>query len=237
MPTFTSNFNFNKPLVNDPIDEDLWGGQLNDNWDSIDSLLDAFIPIGTKLGYTGTTAPNSRWLLAHGQEISRTTYAAYFALVGTAYGIGDSSTTFNMPDYRGRVAVGLDNLGGTPANRITDANADSLNNTGFGDETDQGTNADTGGHALIEDELPNHFHNNGLVNDNANIYVYGSTSDDTPGLATRSVQEETTGENTQGLTSSVGGDQPHSHAGSVWTGTTGANAQPSIAEAVIIRVL
>ncbi len=39
MPTFTSNFNFNKPNVNSADDEDIWGGQLNENWDSLDSLL------------------------------------------------------------------------------------------------------------------------------------------------------------------------------------------------------
>lgn len=39
MPTLTPNYSFNQPLVNDPVDEDLWGGQLNSNWGSIDSLL------------------------------------------------------------------------------------------------------------------------------------------------------------------------------------------------------
>ena len=39
MPNLTTNFSFNKPLVNNAVDEDLWGGQLNDNWDSIDGIL------------------------------------------------------------------------------------------------------------------------------------------------------------------------------------------------------
>lgn len=39
MPNLTTNYSFNKPLVNDATDEDLWGGYLNDNWDSVDSLL------------------------------------------------------------------------------------------------------------------------------------------------------------------------------------------------------
>ncbi|CAB4214613.1 hypothetical protein UFOVP1454_54 [uncultured Caudovirales phage] len=41
MPTLTTNYSFNKPLVNDPVDEDLWGGQLNTNFDTLDSLLGA----------------------------------------------------------------------------------------------------------------------------------------------------------------------------------------------------
>jgi len=48
MPTPTTNFAFNKPLVNDPIDEDIWGGQLNDNWDSVDAILP--VPAASKFG-------------------------------------------------------------------------------------------------------------------------------------------------------------------------------------------
>ncbi len=48
MPTQTTNFDFNKPLVNNAADEDLWGGQLNDNWDSIDDILP--VPAASKFG-------------------------------------------------------------------------------------------------------------------------------------------------------------------------------------------
>ena len=54
------------------------------------------------------TAP-SGWLLCYGQEVSRVTYAALFAVVSTTFGIGDGATTFNMPDLRGRVPLGKDN--------------------------------------------------------------------------------------------------------------------------------
>ena len=80
----------------------------------------AGIPIGGMIPYGGTTAPNG-WLLCYGQQVSRTTYAALFAVIGTAYGVGDASTTFNVPDKRGRVSVGKDDMGGTPANRVTNA--------------------------------------------------------------------------------------------------------------------
>jgi|GEM_PF-950837 Microcystin-dependent protein len=49
----------------------------------------------------------SGYLAANGQAVSRTTYAALFALLGTYYGVGDGSTTFNLPDYRARTTVGL----------------------------------------------------------------------------------------------------------------------------------
>lgn len=52
-------------------------------------------------------------LLCFGQAVSRTTYAALFSVIGTAFGAGDGSTTFNLPDMRGVVPVGLDNMGGT----------------------------------------------------------------------------------------------------------------------------
>lgn len=63
------------------------------------------IPIGASIDFWGTTAPNSSFVLAYGQAISRTTYSALFSLLGTTYGPGDGSTTFNVPDLRGRVVA------------------------------------------------------------------------------------------------------------------------------------
>ena len=78
------------------------------------------VPVGAVLPFGGTTEP-ANWLFARGQAVSRTTYATLFAAIGTAFGAGDGSTTFNVPDLRGRVPVGRDNMGGTPANRVTAA--------------------------------------------------------------------------------------------------------------------
>ena len=78
----------------------------------------AGIPTGTVNPYAGTTAP-SDWLLCYGQAINRTTYSALFSVISTTYGIGDGSTTFNLPDLRGRVVAGQDDMGGTSANRLT----------------------------------------------------------------------------------------------------------------------
>jgi microcystin-dependent protein len=63
------------------------------------------IPIGALLPYAGTAAP-PRFLLCNGAAVSRTTYAALFAVIGTTYGAGDGSTTFNLPDLQGRTPVG-----------------------------------------------------------------------------------------------------------------------------------
>lgn len=84
-----------------------------------DAVAEAALPAGFgPVPSAGTTAPTG-WLLCFGQAVSRTTYAALFAAIGTTYGAGNGTTTFNLPDMRGRVAAGLDNMGGTTASRIT----------------------------------------------------------------------------------------------------------------------
>lgn len=77
------------------------------------------IPIGASIDFWGATAPNSSFVLAYGQAISRTTYSALFSMFSTTYGAGDGSTTFNVPDLRGRVVAGRDDMGGSAASRLT----------------------------------------------------------------------------------------------------------------------
>jgi microcystin-dependent protein len=104
------------------------------------------VPIGAVMDYAGASAPNG-WLFCYGQAVSRTTYSALFAALSTTYGSGDGSTTFNLPDYRGRVLAGKDDMGGTSANRLTNQsgglNGDTLGTTG-GSET----------HTLIVAQIP-----------------------------------------------------------------------------------
>lgn len=76
----------------------------------------ALVPTGTFLAYGGSSAPTG-YLLCFGQAVSRSTYSDLFAVLSTAYGVGDGSSTFNLPDYRGRIPVGADAMGGTAANR------------------------------------------------------------------------------------------------------------------------
>lgn len=86
---------------------------------------------GTVLPFAGSTAPDG-WLLCYGQAVSRTTYAVLFAVIGTTYGIGDGSTTFNVPDLRGRVAAGKDDMGGSAAGVITKTLTGTRASTGNG---------------------------------------------------------------------------------------------------------
>lgn len=72
-----------------------------------ESLRNALIPTGTLLGTARAAAPTG-FLLCQGQAVSRTTYAVLFAAIGTTYGAGDGTTTFNLPDLRGSVPVGAD---------------------------------------------------------------------------------------------------------------------------------
>lgn len=68
-------------------------------------ILYADNPIGTILPYGGTEAPKG-WMLCQGQAVSRTDYADLFAVIGTSFGTGDGSTTFNLPDLRGEFLRG-----------------------------------------------------------------------------------------------------------------------------------
>jgi len=83
-------------------------------------------PVGIVQDFAGSAAP-AGWFLCYGQAISRTGYPELFQVIGTTFGTGDGSTTFNLPDARGRVTAGVDNMGGTPANHLSSA---ALGNTG-----------------------------------------------------------------------------------------------------------
>jgi microcystin-dependent protein len=81
------------------------------------------MPTGAILPFAGTSAPTG-FLMCDGTAVSRSTYATLFAVIGTAYGTGNGSTTFNLPDYRDRTlfmrsdkAVGKTSLGSIPDHR------------------------------------------------------------------------------------------------------------------------
>ena len=97
----------------------------------------ASLPAGTIVQWPGATAP-ANWLLCQGQAVSRTTYASLFAAIGVQYGAGDGTTTFNLPNLKGRVAVGLDS---------SQTEFDTLGETG-GAKT----------HTLSISEMPSHTH-------------------------------------------------------------------------------
>lgn len=113
------------------------------------------LPAGSISPYAGAVAPDG-WLLMYGQAVSRATYGALFLAIGTVYGAGDGSTTFNLPDARGRTLFGKDNMGGVAANRATTGNG-GLNGVTLG--AVGGAEAVT----LSAAQMPNHGHGGGYA--------------------------------------------------------------------------
>lgn len=77
-------------------------------------------PPGTVVEFAGTVVPNG-WVLVSGQALSRSGEARAFDVVGTVFGPGDGSSTWNTPDLRGRITAGMDNMGFGAAGRLTGA--------------------------------------------------------------------------------------------------------------------
>jgi len=132
------------------------------------ALANIICPIGTVIDYAGTLEPAAvqgvTWAYPYGQALSRTTYATLFARLGTTYGVGNGTTTFNLPDYRGRVGAGRDDMGAVSADRITAGIA--------------GFNGDTLGASGGDQRLHQHNH---AVTDPGHLHVIAppSSSDTT----------------------------------------------------------
>lgn len=105
------------------------------NWRS---MTDLGPPVGEMKMVLSDTPPNG-YLLMYGQAVSRTTYGNLFSAFGTNFGVGDGSTTFNLPDMRGRFPLGQDDMGGSSANRVTDTRADTIGSSSGSELTTLGT--------------------------------------------------------------------------------------------------
>ena len=168
------------------------------------------LPVGVIQAYAGVNTP-SDWLFCDGSLISRTTYADLFTVIGESYGSGDGSTTFNLPDLRGRVPVGKDDMGGNSA-YILSTNGNILGYSGGEDI-----------HTLTVDEMPYHEHQVEYYRDGS----YGSQgaarwNGTTGDYVTAGGPEWVTNGNVRGK--GVGGDQPHN------------NMQPYLITNYIIKV-
>jgi microcystin-dependent protein len=182
------------------------------------------VPTGVILDFAGTSAPTG-YLLAYGQDVSRETYADLFSVIGETFGAGNGVTTFTLPDHRGRVSAGKDDMGGSSANRITSAlNGDTLGATG-GSETHTLTGAESGQKAISSASVtisdPGHTHATGA--NSINVAAGGDTyrNSGTSGTATSS--------NTTGITATF--TLAASDAGSAHN-----NTQPTIILNKIIKI-
>lgn len=145
---------------------------IGSNTSAINALSSQVSSIQTSMGtmqavadykHSGQTADHGKWLLCDGRTISRTTYAALFAVLGTVHGTGDGSTTFNLPNPAGRSLLtsgqGLTTeLGTIGTNRVVGAKGGSE------------------GHVLTVAEMPAHSHtytNQTIVAD-ASLSLLGS---------------------------------------------------------------
>lgn len=103
-------------------------------------IVNDSVPVGSIQAYGGISAPDN-WLICDGSAVSRTEYAELFQAIGITYGVGDGSTTFNLPDLRGKVAIGQ-------------STAYELGASG-GEKTHLHS---TGNHTLTLNEIPSHAH-------------------------------------------------------------------------------
>ena len=138
------------------------------------------LPIGGIIAFDSDTIPNG-WLLCDGRAVSRTEYAELFKAIGTKHGSGDGSTTFNLPNPKGRTLVGKDS---------SDTDFNTLGKTG-GEKT----------HTLTVDEMPSHTHK--IQVRSGNIGDYYGDPPLTDGNAGNLIQG--------GDTKSTGGSQPHNN--------------------------
>lgn len=104
----TPTYGLRYPDLDDPDNVPTDMGELAiDVENALKAVAAAVLPAGALFPYAGG-APPTGFLLCDGTAVSRTTYAALFAAIGTAYGSGDGVSTFNVPNLRGRVPAGLD---------------------------------------------------------------------------------------------------------------------------------
>lgn len=92
----------------------------------VDNLFSLAVPSGAVIAFARNTAP-SGWLICDGSGVSRTTYAALFAAIGTTFGAGNGTTTFNLPDLRAEFIRGWDAGRGVDGGRAFGSTQDSQN--------------------------------------------------------------------------------------------------------------
>ncbi len=190
------------------------------------------IPLGTSLEYWGSTAPNSSFVFPFGQAISRTTYATLWTLFSNQYGNGDGSTTFNIPDLRGRVVAGVDNMGGSAANRITNAGSGIVGTT-------LGANGGAETQTLTAAQMPSHTHTGTTATMNSNTaHSHTQTIPGGSAVGGGGAFGFDTAQASTVATSTVNIDHTHGFTtGSAGSGSAHVNVQPTIICNRILRII
>ena len=103
--TFTGSVSMSSQILNGLASPTTLDGAASKGY--VDTTLASFggLPVGSTIPFAAAAAPTG-WLLCNGSTVSRTTYAALFAVIGVTWGVGDGSTTFAIPDLQGRTAIG-----------------------------------------------------------------------------------------------------------------------------------
>jgi len=156
-------------------------GNLKDSGKNVDDI----IPSGFIGPFAGSTAP-SGWILCGGQEVSRSTFSSLFSAIGSTFGNGDGSTTFNVPDLRDRFPLGDRDQGQSDANRVDNFNT-ALGDSGGSDE-----------HQLSIAEMPSHGHTQVTTGTSGGLIQVSAGGGDIGGQDANS-------------TRSTGGNQPHNN--------------------------
>lgn len=185
---------------------------------------------GVMLPFAGNTPP-AHGLMCYGQAVSRTTFSELFKVIGTTYGAGNGTTTFNVPDCRGRTLAGKDNMGGTAAGRITTAGA------GF-DGTALGAAGGVQEHTLTAAQMPSHTHTVTLAS--AGGHTHGIPARGSDGSATNDTTTLMYGTTkTESTFTSMATAGAHTHtatAASQGSGNAHTNTQPTIITNYIIII-
>lgn len=185
------SYNFVLPPDDGNLDDILrTDGSGNTSW--VAGGAAGLVPTGVVLDFAGNTVP-AGFLLCYGQAVSRSTYSALFTVIGILWGAGNGTTTFNLPDLRGNISAGRDDMGGVASGRLT---TDTINNPGNPITVGSGGGQET--NSLIRATMPSHFHA---------LDSFGATAAITNPAITGSVTM-----NTSAVSGTVGGsDGTHTH--------------------------
>ncbi len=135
---------------------------------------DAVLPAGMTSAFAGLAAP-AGWLLCDGAAVSRTAYLKLFTAIGTAHGIGNGSSTFNLPDLRGRYIAGKDDMGVGAANRLTIAGSGIVGTTlgaSGGDELHTPAGVIGGSQSINHVHNIDHYHNMSHTHQHSHVHAF-----------------------------------------------------------------